>query len=106
MVCEVDYSDSCIGDKLSGSHGEIKINAASKREIRIRIGNFYEQSALTSQGELSNKLVAPVRKAKLTLIYHSAGLNHCDERRINKVYSENVKSGACFKYHLPLATDV
>jgi hypothetical protein len=28
-----------------------------------------------------------VRKVKLTLIYHAADMNHCDERRMNKVYS-------------------
>lgn len=47
VVCEVDYSDACIGDKLGGSHGSININAASKREIRIRIGNFIDANTLT-----------------------------------------------------------
>jgi len=47
MVCEVDYNDGCIGDKLAGSHGTININAASKREIRLRIGNFVDSDKLT-----------------------------------------------------------
>lgn len=47
-----------------------------------------------------------VNKVKLTLIYHAEGLSHCDERRLNKVYSENVKSGTCLKFHMPIAADL
>jgi hypothetical protein len=39
IVCEVDFNDVCQGDKVSGSHGEIKINAMQKREIRLKISN-------------------------------------------------------------------
>lgn len=47
MVCQVDDRDTCIGDKLAGSHGEIKINAASSRQIRMRIGNYMDANLLT-----------------------------------------------------------
>jgi hypothetical protein len=55
MVCEVDYNDACLGDKLGGSHGSIKINAAAKREIRIRIGNFIDANDLVPQNSKDNK---------------------------------------------------
>lgn len=80
MVCQVDARDSCVGNKLAGSHGEIKINAAGSREIRLRIGNYVDSSTLTP-GDKKNQndhLPQLVRKVKLTLIYHAAGATHCD----------------------------
>jgi len=107
VVCEVDLSDVCKGDSLAGSHGEITINAQNSREIRLRIGNFIDGSALTPSSSNSENLpTSIVRKAKLTLLYHGVTNDHCDERKINKVYSENIKSGSCFKFHLPLAGDI
>jgi hypothetical protein len=46
VVCEVDINDRCIGDPLGGAHGEILINASNTREIRLRIANIIDGSAL------------------------------------------------------------
>lgn len=82
MVCEVDVNDVCMGETLAGSHGQIKINAASIREIRLRIGNFLDASQLSPKAnKTDNKslsLPELVRKVTLTLIYHGDGRDHCD----------------------------
>ena len=39
-------------------------------------------------------------------IYHSGDYFHCEERSINEIYSENVNSGQCFKFTLPLMEDI
>ena len=38
--------------------------------------------------------------------YHSAEEQHCDEKKINHVYSETPENGQCYKFHLPLLADV
>lgn len=80
MVCQVDDRDTCIGDKLAGSHGEIKINAASSRQVRMRIGNYMDANLLIPNAKSNQNQHLPelVRKVKLTLMYHGAGLTHCD----------------------------
>ena len=47
-----------------------------------------------------------VRSVKITMFYHSSTKAHCEPRKINKVYSELVKSGSCFRFILPLASDL
>lgn len=47
-----------------------------------------------------------VRSVKITMFYHSSTKSHCQPRKINKVYSELVKSGSCFRFILPLASDL
>lgn len=39
-------------------------------------------------------------------IFHSGNYAHCEERKMNEVYNERVKSGQCFKFTVPLAVDV
>lgn len=73
---------------MAGSHGEIKINSINDREIRLRINNAIDGSALAPANSKSGLLPTMlVRKAKITMVYHSAADDHCEERRINKVYS-------------------
>lgn len=73
---------ACEGKPLLGSHGQLNINVGTKREIRVKLDNSpYD----TSNTQLARTEL--VRKVKLTLIYHAADMNHCDERRMNKVYS-------------------
>lgn len=80
-----------MGENLAGSHGQIKINAASTREIRLRVGNFLEAGQLSpKKNTTDNKSISLpelVRKVSITLIYHGEGRDHCDERKVNKIYS-------------------
>jgi hypothetical protein len=74
---------TCEGQPLLGSHGKLNIDTNSRREIRIKLDNSPYDISNTSMTKTEL-----VRKVNLTLIYHhEADLNHCDERRVNKVYS-------------------
>lgn len=61
---------------------------------------------MTKRKTKTKQITQLVNPVKVTLIYHAAGAEHCDERRLNKVYSENVEANKCLKFHLPLATDI
>ena len=39
-------------------------------------------------------------------IFHSGNYAHCEERRMNEIYNERIKSGQCFKFTVPIAADV
>jgi hypothetical protein len=71
----------------------VHIQTGSKREIRVRIGNFDDPKRLDNEKQLaprpsrSDKLTGVVRQVKVSLIYHAGDLNHCEERKVNKVYS-------------------
>ena len=38
--------------------------------------------------------------AEVTIIFHSRTLDHCEQKKIGKVYSETVKNGTCYSYLL------
>lgn len=50
VVCEIDGKELCRdGTQRIGNKGEIEIDARNIRDIRFRLGNFANVSALTNQ---------------------------------------------------------
>ena len=111
MLCQVDERDLCKEEKMINSQGQMKIDASNVREVRVRIGNFIDTKTLDNNKAKDNKeilnstLPENINKVKITLIYHGTRNMHCDQRRMNKVYSENMKTGSCIQYHIPIPAD-
>lgn len=83
MVCQLDSRDICAdGTEFVGSRGQIRINANSVRELKLRLANYVNTTTTPKDGARNipkppSSSIDVVRTVKVTLLYHAAGRKHC-----------------------------
>lgn len=114
-VCQLDDRGLCTKGAdnnsvtLVGSKGKIPIDSTNIRSVKFRIGNYVNSSYSSHPDNYTETSGAPAKileVVKVKMIYHSETNKHCEVRKINKVYSEVTENSKCYKFHLPLVSDI
>lgn len=84
VLCELDGRDLCKqGTEFVGNRGEVRINAENVREVKLRLGNYANTTAMPGEGDKKSPVkpertpIEMVRTVKVTMLYHAAGRQHC-----------------------------
>ena len=116
-ICELDEKGLCVKSSDNeanvevGSKGRLNIDSSGVRSIKYRIGNYVNSThnSRPDQSPESFDVNAPkiiVKTVKVKVIYHSVKEKHCEMRKINHIYSEVAETGKCYKFILPLVSDI